>query len=195
LRRHPWAWMDSHLQGLIRYLEPQIYRVLHVRFTGRAWPGDVLDDALIHVLRLIARRDGRKAADILAQERWLKLNSLQKGIWWAMVIAQFVALGLMLLGAWRLRRRPALVVALLGTIAYVLWVPGPIAYERFRVPVLGLILTLVALPTAWPVRMKAMSLASPGTPCYNLPHLASDERRPTSCVDRAHVGRRSAVGG
>ena len=47
LRQYPLAWLSSHLQGLVRYLEPQIYRVLYARFVGHAWPPDVLDDALI----------------------------------------------------------------------------------------------------------------------------------------------------
>jgi hypothetical protein len=195
LYQYPLAWLASHLQGLVRHLEPQIYRVLYARFTGQVWPPDILDDALIHVLRAMARRDWRTVTEIFAQERWLKLNALQREMWWAMVVAQLITSGLMLLGAWRLRHRLALSLALLGTITYVLWLPGPIAYERFRVPVLGLILALVAVSTAQPVQSKAMSLAPPDGPCYNRPHLASDERRPTSSVDYAHVERRSAVGG
>ena len=53
-------------------------------------------------------------------------------------------------GVWRLRRQPVLATVLALTIAYVLWVPGPIAYERFRVPTTGLILALVGVSGSTP---------------------------------------------
>ena len=39
----------------------------------------------------------------------------------------------------------AIVALLLLTIGYVLSIPGPIAYERFRVPVMSLILALIGV--------------------------------------------------
>jgi 4-amino-4-deoxy-L-arabinose transferase-like glycosyltransferase len=156
LFQHPRAWVTSHLQGTLRYLEPQIYRALYHHWTGMTWPPDVLDDALIHAERATLREDGPQARTIIALERWHKLTALQRAIWWIMLAAILLALILLARGAWRLRRHPALFWATLGTIAYVLLLPGPIAYERFRVPVLGLILALVSL-----------AFASPWGLCYN----------------------------
>ena len=56
---------------------------------------------------------------------------------------------LMLLGVWRLRRRPALVFALGATILYATLPPGPIGYVRFRVPVVPLITVLEVAGIAW----------------------------------------------
>jgi 4-amino-4-deoxy-L-arabinose transferase-like glycosyltransferase len=156
LFRHPWAWVASHLQGTLRYLEPQVYRALYHHWTGATWPPDVLDDALIHASRAALRGDGPQAQQIIAQERWNKLTPLQRAIWWGMLTAILLTLILVACGAWRLRRHPALLWATLGTIGYVLLLPGPIAYERFRVPVLGPILALAAL-----------AFASPWGLCYN----------------------------
>jgi 4-amino-4-deoxy-L-arabinose transferase-like glycosyltransferase len=150
LFRHPWAWVTSHLQGTLRYLEPQVYRALYQHWTGTTWPPDVLDDALIHVARAALRGDGPQVRTIIAQERWHKLTPLQRTTWWGMLAAILLALILLSRGAWRLSRRPTLLWATLGTIAYVLLLPGPIAYERFRVPVLGPILALVTLAFASP---------------------------------------------
>lgn len=73
----------------------------------------------------------------------MRLDAAGRATWWGTFLGQVIGLGLMLRGAWRLRCRPAQ-LALLGlTIAYVLWVPGPIAYERFRVPVTSLIAVLI----------------------------------------------------
>ena len=42
----------------------------------------------------------------------------------------------------------AVAAGLLGTLAYVLLLPGPIAYERFRAPILSLIVALIAIAAA-----------------------------------------------
>lgn len=155
LFRHPGAWIASHLQGLGRYLEPQTYRVCYTRFAGRPWPPDVLDDAAILSLRALIVGQPAKAGEIVAWERWIRIDPFQRLVWWGTLAGQVIGLGLMCCGAWRLRHRPALVLLLLVTIGYVLWVPGPIAYERFRVPVTGLILALVAVASAGDPRAGA----------------------------------------
>lgn len=156
LARHPGAWAVSHLQGTLRYLEPQTYRVLYAHWTGHIWPPDVLDDALIHTVRALAYGGWDEAGRIVTQERWSRLTPLQQATWWGQFGAVLLTTALALRGAWALRRHPMLLLAVAGTIAYVLVLPGPIAYERFRVPVLGPILALAALP-----------FASAGRLCYN----------------------------
>jgi 4-amino-4-deoxy-L-arabinose transferase-like glycosyltransferase len=140
---HPLAWLASHAQGLGRYLEPQTYRVCYARFAGRGWPPDVLDDAAILTIRAVLTGRWAQAGEIVAQERWNKMDALQRLVWWGTFAGQVIGLCLALCGAWRLRRHPALVIGLVLTIGYVLWLPGPIAYERFRVPVTSLILVLI----------------------------------------------------
>jgi hypothetical protein len=156
LFRHPFAWATSHLQGTLRHLEPQTYRALHPRWTGEPWPPDVLDDALIHALRALFRDDVHQASQVFAQERWRRLTPLQRAIWWGTFGTSMAVAGLATCGAWKLRHQPSQLWVLLSTIAYILALPGPIAYERFRVPVVGPILALTAL-----------SLASPNGLCYN----------------------------
>jgi hypothetical protein len=154
--RHPGAWALSHAQGMLRYLEPQTYRTLYAAWTGQAWPPDVLDDALIHVMRALVRGKWAEAGEIVGQERWSRLSPLQRATWWMQFGSLLLAAALAACGAWALRRHPALQVALAGTIGYLLLLPGPIAYERFRSPVLGPILALMVLP-----------FASPPGLCYN----------------------------
>jgi hypothetical protein len=146
LRQHPIAWLSSHAQGMGRYLEPQTYRVCYAQFAGRGWPPDILEDAAVHVIREISAGHWAKAGEIVATERWAKLDTAQRVIWWGTFVGQFLGLRLMLRGTWRLlRHHPSLALTLLLTTAYVLWVPGPIAYERFRVPVTSLIMALIGM--------------------------------------------------
>lgn len=156
LVQHPAAWFISHLQGTLRYLEPKTYRSLYAHWTGNTWPPDVLDDALIHITRALVHGEWDQAGRIIAEERWNRLTPLQRAIWWSQLAALVLAITLALRGVWTLRQHPALLLAIAGTVVYVLLVPGPIAYERFRTPVLGPILALATLP-----------FASPYRPCYN----------------------------
>jgi hypothetical protein len=144
LARHPLAWMQSHLLGTLRYLEPQSYRILHHSLTKQPWPPDILEDAVLHTVRAVARGRWSEVQEIVGKERWNKLTPVQRKLWWGTFLTQVAAFALMLRGALRLARRPLLAVALAGTIAYVLLIPGPIAYERFRTPVLSPILVLIA---------------------------------------------------
>lgn len=178
LAQHPVAWVLSHLQGTLRYLEPQTYRVLYAHWTGRTWPPDILDDALIHALRALVRGDWAEAGEIFAQERWNRLTPLQRAMWWGQLAAILLTATLAIRGAWMLRGHPALLLAVAGTIVYVLLVPGPIAYERFRTPALGPTLALAMLP-----------FASPWGLCYNHRERPAQEtkkcflkRRRTACA-------------
>jgi hypothetical protein len=156
LRQHPLAWVGSHLQGMGRYLEPQTYKVCYARFSGQAWPPDILDDAVIHVGRAIGRGDWAEAGRIIAQERGHKFDVLRGVTWWGTFGGQVLGLIMALRGARRLwathpgRRQPVLAVAIPLTVGYVLLVPGPIAYERFLVPVTSLIVALIATNLAHP---------------------------------------------
>jgi hypothetical protein len=160
LRQHPLAWVGSHLQGMGRYLEPQTYKVCYARFSGQAWPPDILDDAVIHVGRAIGRGDWAEAGRIVAEERWHKFDVLRGVTWWGTFGGQVLGLIMALRGARRLwathsgRRQPVLAVAMLLTVSYVLLVPGPIAYERFLVPVTSLIVALIATNLGWAVRSR-----------------------------------------
>jgi hypothetical protein len=147
LLQHPGAWLASHAQGMLRYFEPQTYRVCYARFCGREWPPDILEDAIIHVTRQIGHAQWAKAGEIISQQRWHRLTPLQGAIWWGTFGGQIIGLYLMLRGAWKLRHHPILLTALLLAIFGLLWVPGPIAYERFRVPVMTWILALVGVST------------------------------------------------
>ncbi len=143
--QHVAAWMVSHAQGLLRYLEPQTFKVCYARFAGRHWPADVLDDVPIHAVRWIGGGHWGEAVRLVWEERWLKLDGAQRMVWWGMLVGQIIGGIVVGRGVWRLRRQSAVAAILLLTIGYVLILPGPIAYERFGVPVSGLLCGLAAL--------------------------------------------------
>jgi hypothetical protein len=76
---------------------------------------------------------------------WERLDPLGRVLWYGWGLGHVLMLVLMLAGLWRLRRRPALAFVLAATILYATLPPGPIGYERFRVPVMPLITVLDVL--------------------------------------------------
>ncbi len=148
LQQHPWAWIGSHLQGMLRYLEPQTFKVCYSRISGRPWPADLLDDAPLHITRWIIGGHWAEAWEVFVQERWRKLDRFQGLVLWGTYTGQVIGFWLFARGTWRLRHAPAVVLPILLIIAGALILPGPIAYERFRVPVTGLILGLIVAACA-----------------------------------------------
>jgi 4-amino-4-deoxy-L-arabinose transferase-like glycosyltransferase len=153
LKQYPFAWLQSHLLGLVRYLEPQTYRACYARFIGKPWPPDILDDAVLHFVRALGRRDWDQASQIITSERWSRLNPLQRTIWWGTLADQIVGLWLCISGVLKSRAPLPWTLAVLCSIAIGLWIPGPIAYERFRIPVMSLILVFVGQANQGPGRL------------------------------------------
>ena len=87
-------------------------------------------------------------------------------LWWGLSAARVAVWVLGLRGAWRLRRRPWALLALLGTVAYVLLLPGPIAYDRFYLPAIPVVVVLVLTGFLKPVRTgETIARGCPG--CWN----------------------------
>jgi hypothetical protein len=147
---HPGAALRAHLTGFLRSWAPQEQAFWYTRLSGRPWE------------RMgVAANTYRDAAEILCDGRpweafqfalikpWERLGPLARVLWYTWGLGHLLAPILMLLGAWRLRHRPALAFALAATILYTTLPPGPIGYVRFRVPVVPLITVLEAAGMAW----------------------------------------------
>jgi len=75
---------------------------------------------------------------------WKKLSPAARVIWFGWGVAYALGGVLALRGAWQLRHQPAVLLGLLATILYTVFLPGPISSLRFRVPVVPLIAVLMA---------------------------------------------------
>lgn len=126
---HPRAFVMSHLRGALRGLWPHEYHYWFVLISGRTWHSAMPDG-----IRSTLATGGPGAVPLLA----LFLLVLSVGL---------LAFGIaaMAVGAWRLYQpHAAFVLAAVAFIAYTVLLPGPIAYERFRVPVQPLVCLLMA---------------------------------------------------
>jgi hypothetical protein len=125
---HPAAFVASHLKGAARGLRPQEHRFWFEQLSGQRWDG-AMPDGLLDLMR----DSGWGAVSPLA--------SLLSVIYVTFYIAGGAAL---LIGLWRLSRRDRIIAVAVGFfIIYMLILPGPIAYERFRIPIMPLAFALM----------------------------------------------------
>jgi hypothetical protein len=126
---NPVAFALSHLKGSLRGLLPLEQRTWFAALTGRTWesvmPGGYLNQA--------AAGDGGSTLGVA-----LACLALALALY-AFVYTAAVA------GAWRLARcEPVLTLAIGVLIVYLLLMAGPISYERFRLPAMAPLITLIA---------------------------------------------------
>ena len=143
IRAHPGHFFSSPLSAVARSLIPSEHRFWYEHLTGVRWEELGLAEGVTGGAgTAIAQGHLGAGLRILWQERVVKPPPLASVLWAGWLLAYglgFVVLGL---GIYRLRHRPAVAFALVATIVYVIVVPGPISYVRFRVPVMPLILAL-----------------------------------------------------
>jgi 4-amino-4-deoxy-L-arabinose transferase-like glycosyltransferase len=150
VRAHPWEALHAHTVGWLRSWAPQEQSFWYAHLTGRPWEATgVAANALRDAVEILW--DGRpgEAVEVAFVAPWDHLDGVGRALWYAWGAGHLLILTLIALGAWRLRRRPALVVALLATLLYATLPPGPIGYARFRVPVVPLMLLLQTAGVQW----------------------------------------------
>jgi hypothetical protein len=143
VRAHPWQAARAHLVGFARSWAPQEQTFWYAHLSGRPWESlGVATNAYRDAVEILC--DGRpvEAFQFGFVRPWERLDPLGRVLWYGWGLGHVLMLVLMLVGLWRLRRRPALAFALAATVLYATLPPGPIGYERFRVPVMPLITVL-----------------------------------------------------
>lgn len=128
LAAYPLAFVTSHAQGAVRGLLPQEYRYWFQQMSGQTWESQM---------------PAGIAAALLNGDNLPLLALTLFGVFGAVY-----ALGYLLafIGVWRLQHTHRLSAALMASfILYMVALPGPIAYERFYIPVMPLMIVLIGL--------------------------------------------------
>jgi len=144
--RHPGHFLRSHLSGVLRSLLPQEHRLWYELLTGRDWQAlPAAKGAVMQALRLVLHWRPPEAVKLVWRERVVKMPPLALMLGLAGTLVACGSTLLALRGAYRLRTQPAVLLTLASMWAYLAFLPGPIAYIRFRVPVMPIAIALVAL--------------------------------------------------
>ncbi|HEY89872.1 MAG TPA: glycosyltransferase family 39 protein [Thermoflexia bacterium] len=149
---HPCAALVAHARGVGRSLLDMGHRKWYPLLTGRAWESTgVLSDIWQRMgesLRLGAVGDAFHAFWL---ERVVRIPPLAGVLWWGLLAGRIALWGLCGRGTlWLWRAQPEAALLLLGTIAYFMVLPGPIAYERFYLPAIPAVVVLAALALRHP---------------------------------------------
>jgi len=131
---HRKAFLISHFKGVLRGWLPQAHGFWFEQLSNQKW-GDIFPNGIISQII----DEGVFSVPPLA----LVLFVASIGFW----VGGFITA---LLGAWRLLHLDRIMsIVVIVFILYVTVLPGPIAYIRFRIPVLPLIIVLEATGVAF----------------------------------------------
>jgi hypothetical protein len=143
VRAHPWAAARAHITGFLRSWAPQEQTFWYAHLSGRPWETTgVAANAFRDAVEILCAGRPIEAFQLAFLKPWAQLDPFGRVLWYGWGLGHLLAGGLMIVGLWRLRHKPALALALAATILYATLPPGPIGYARFRVPVAPLITVL-----------------------------------------------------
>lgn len=120
---HPKAFLIAHVKGVARGLLPQEYRSWFEKLSGQSW-----ESIMPNGMASFIRDRGWRSVPLLALLLFVVFFTLYAVVYITMVI-----------GLWRLSHHDQALAWAIGLfVVYMVILPGPIAYERFRVPIMPL---------------------------------------------------------
>ena len=146
IRQHPVDFALSHLDGFLRSWVPQEHRFWYEYLSGQSWDAlGTAEGAAGQFFHLVKANGLNAALAFLWQERVAKLSPLAFVLWGGWLAAYGLGAFFFALGSWHLRRDYAWLGLVWSIIFYVTFLPGPIAYVRFQVPVAPLFAAVIAV--------------------------------------------------
>jgi hypothetical protein len=149
---HLWAYLDAHLQGVLRAVLDPGHRVWYYVLTGQDWSSTGVVPSIIQRMAWSLRRAAvGDALRAFWTQRLRDIPALAAALWWALTLQRALVIFLVLRGLWRLRTNWVVGALLAGVVLYHVLLPGPIAYDRFYVPIVPVVCVCVCVPwrSAW----------------------------------------------
>ncbi len=143
--QHLGTYLRVHARGVLRSLIDPGHRLWYHVATGREWLETGVVPDIWERMAWSLRRDAvGDALHAFWTERISRIPPGAAVLWWGLLLGRIGVATLAARGAWRLRPRPWIDLLLLGTVLYYVALPGPIAYDRFYVPVVPVVCVFVA---------------------------------------------------
>ncbi len=167
VRAHPLSYLRAHLRGVLTSLRDPGHRLWYHVLTGAEWESTgVVADIGARMMWALERGAVGDALRALWLERVARPPLLAALLWWGLGAARVAVWIGGLRGAWCLRRRPWALWVFLGMVAYIVMLPGPIAYDRFYLPAIPAVIVLVLTGVLQPVRTGG-TIARGCPDCWN----------------------------
>ena len=122
------------------------HRLWYSVLTGDSWSSTgVVPDIWERVSWSVQRRAVGDAVNAFINQRITQIPVAAGAIWWGLLVGRLAVWCLVILGLWRLRQCPWQLTLLSGTLLYILFLPGPIAHDRFYMVAIPLVTAITAL--------------------------------------------------
>jgi len=139
--------LRAHLRGVLWSILDPGHRTWYRALTGADWESTGvagrLDQRFAWSLERGAPGDALRAFWL---ERCVRIPADAAAIWWLLAGARLAVWILGLRGLLRLRPDPWAALLFSGALAYLILLPGPIAYDRFYLPAVPLVAVLLSTP-------------------------------------------------
>jgi len=139
------TYLRVHLGGVLRSLLDPGHRLWYRIVTGEDWASTgVVPDIWQRMAWSLKQWAVGDALEAIWLERVWRIPPLAGALWWGLAAGRVTVGRLALRALCRLRRDKWAVLLLAGTVAYHILLPGPIAHDRFYVPVVPVVVALIA---------------------------------------------------
>ncbi len=142
---HLFSYLRAHLRGVLASTLDPGHRLWYHVLTGREWESTgVVADIGVRMRWALEQGAVGDALHALWLERVARPPLSAALLWWGLIAGRLAVWAFGLRGAWHLCYRPWELPVLVGTVAYMLLLPGPISYDRFYLPAIPAVVVLVA---------------------------------------------------
>ncbi|TFG71385.1 MAG: hypothetical protein E4H27_04730 [Anaerolineales bacterium] len=141
----PFFYGKAHIAGVVKSLLDPGHRLWYPILTGKPWSSTgVVPDIGARVLWSLQRRAVGDAIQTFISQRITQIPPSAGIIWWGLWVARLVGWFLVARGLWQIRRHPWTLTIILGSLVYILILPGPIAHDRFYLPAVPIVTAVAA---------------------------------------------------
>ena len=141
----PFFYVKAHMTGVVKSLLDPGHRLWYPILTGETWTSTgVVPDIGTRMLWSLRRRAVGDAIQTFITQRITRIPTSAGLMWWGLWFARLASWYLVTRGLWGIRRRRWILTVLMGSLLYILFLPGPIAHDRFYLPAVPIVCALAA---------------------------------------------------
>lgn len=142
---HPGTYLGVHMRGALRGLRDPGHRWVYRLLMDEEWEATgVVADIGERMAWSLARGAVGDALAALWTQRVTHIPPAAGAVWWGLILVRVLTIVLMLRGLWTWRDRPAALLLLSMVLVYHLLLPGPIAHDRFYLPIAPVVVVAAA---------------------------------------------------
>ncbi|MDF1513979.1 MAG: hypothetical protein P1S60_09230, partial [Anaerolineae bacterium] len=139
-------YLESHMKGVLKSLLDPGHRTWYKVFTGRSWSSTgVVTGIWSRVWWSIQRRAVGDALKVFIEQRITLIPPAARLLWWLLFEGRVGIWFLLTRALYKLRQHTWITVLISAVILYTILLPGPIAHDRFYLPAIPVVTSLLVV--------------------------------------------------